>query len=203
MPTGKARRAPVPKSKTSAKKKPAKKAPAKKKPAKKKPAAPAKRRRRGPRYWLMKTEPHVYSIDDLARAGVGVWEGVRNYTARNHLRAMQEGDLALFYHSSTEPPGVAGIARVAREAYPDPFQFDPASKYHDPKSPPDAPRWSAVDVAFVEKLPEVLTLAAVKAEKALRRMEVVKQGTRLSVQPVSKAHFERILAMANATTRIA
>ncbi len=150
---------------------------------------------RARQHWLMKTEPDVYSIDDLERQGVGTWEGVRNYQARNFMRAMREGDLVLVYHSNADPSGVVGVARVAREAYPDPFQFDPKSEYYDPKSPKDEPRWSMVDVAFVEKLPNAVSLAAMKAEKALDGMEVVRKGSRLSVTPVTKEHFERVVRM--------
>lgn len=150
--------------------------------------------------WLMKSEPDVYSIDDLARERRGRWEGVRNYQARNHLRSMRVGDLALFYHSSTEPPGVAGLARVCREAYPDPTQFDPQSPYYDAKASPDAPRWSMVDVEFVEKFREFVPLAQLKAERALAGMRVVQRGMRLSVQPVEPAHFRRVLELARAKT---
>ena len=107
------------------------------------------------RYWLMKSEEDVYSIEDLERDGTTCWEGVRNYEARNLMRdGMKEGDLALFYHSNATPPGVAGIARITREAYPDHFAFDPKSNYFDAKSDPDAPRWLMVDVGFVERFPE-------------------------------------------------
>ncbi len=149
----------------------------------------------------MKTEPDVYSIDDLARQKVGGWEGVRNYQARNHMRDMRRGDLVIVYHSNSDPPGVAGVAEVHREAYPDPFQFDPKSEYYDPKSPPENPRWSSVDVAFVEKLPREVGLAELKAAPALEGMEVVRRGSRLSVQPVSAAHFRAVLKMAGAKTK--
>lgn len=150
------------------------------------------------RHWLMKTEPAVYSIDDLEREGVGTWEGVRNYQARNFMRAMREGELVLVYHSNARPSGVAGLARVAREAYPDPFQFDAHSDYYDPRSREDDPRWSAVDVAFVEKLPAFVSLSAMKAEADLGGMEVVRKGSRLSVHPVSAEHFARVLRLGRA-----
>lgn len=146
-------------------------------------------------YWLMKSEPETYSIDDLARDGRTHWDGVRNFKARNNMRAMRVGDEVLFYHSSASPPGVAGIARVCREAYPDPAQFDAKSKYHDAKSDRADPRWSMVDVEFVAKAPEVLGLPDIKAEKALAEMELVRYG-RLSVQSVTKAEFERVKNMA-------
>jgi predicted RNA-binding protein with PUA-like domain len=153
------------------------------------------------RYWLMKTEPDVYSIDDLAREEVGVWEGVRNYQARNSMREMRRGDLVLFYHSNAEPPGVVGVAEVHREAYPDPFQFDPKSKYFDPKSRQEEPRWSAVDLTLVEKFPRVVSLAELKATPALEGMEVVRKGSRLSVHPVSAAHFRAVLKMGGAKSK--
>jgi predicted RNA-binding protein with PUA-like domain len=154
-------------------------------------------------YWLMKSEPDVYSIDDLARERRGRWEGVRNYQARNHLRAMQRGELALFYHSSTTPPGVAGLLRISAEAHDDPTQFDATSPYHDPKATRDAPRWSLVDVEFVEKFRETVTLEQLKHDSALAGMLVTRRGMRLSVQPVEPAHFRRVLELAGARTRMA
>jgi predicted RNA-binding protein with PUA-like domain len=153
-------------------------------------------------YWLMKTEPDVYSIDDLARQERSPWEGVRNYQARNHMRAMAMGDLALFYHSSTEPPGVVGVARVCREAYPDETQFDPKSPYYDVKSSKDAPRWDRVDVELVEKLPQIVTLAQLKEDPACHGMLVIKRGMRLSVQPVDKEHFRHVLGLGHAKTKL-
>lgn len=152
-------------------------------------------------YWLMKSEPDVYSIDDLARERRGRWEGVRNYQARNHLRAMQVGDLGLFYHSSTTPPGVAGLLRISGAADEDPTQFDAGSPYHDPKSTRAAPRWSLVDVEFVEKFPTLVTLEQLKRDPALAGMLVTRRGMRLSVQPVEDAHFRRVLQLAGAKTR--
>ena len=160
-------------------------------------------KKRPAQYWLMKSEPDVYSIDDLAREGVGTWEGVRSYQARNHMRAMQRGDLALFYHSSTNPPGVVGLMRIARVAYPDPTQFDADSPYFDAKSPPTAPRWDRVDVAFVEKLARPVTLETLKADPAFAEMLVIRRGMRLSVQPVAAAHFARVLKLAGARTKVA
>ena len=146
-------------------------------------------------YWLMKSEPDTYSIDDLARDGRTHWDGVRNYKARNNMRAMKLGDEVLFYHSNASPPGVVGIARVCREAYPDPAQFDEKSKYHDAKSTRDEPRWDMVDVEFVAKAKDVVGLPEIKAEKALADMELVRYG-RLSVQSVKQAEFERVKRMA-------
>ncbi|MFW5876801.1 MAG: EVE domain-containing protein [Myxococcota bacterium] len=155
------------------------------------------------RYWLLKSEPNVYSIDDLQRDGRAEWEGVRNYQARNFLRdEMHEGDLVLFYHSNAKPPGVAGVARVCREGYPDATQFDPRSGYHDPKSKREAPRWYRVDVEFVEKFDAMVPLDALKRDPALEGMKVIQKGQRLSVQPVDAKHFRRVLKMAGATTRI-
>jgi predicted RNA-binding protein with PUA-like domain len=139
----------------------------------------------------MKSEPDVYSIDDLARDGRTCWSGVRNYVARNFMRdEMKPGDLVLFYHSNADPKGVAGVAKVASAAYPDDTQFDPKSEYFDEKATRDAPRWFLVDVEFVEKFPEVVELATIKGAKVLRGMMVTKRGARLSVQPVAKEHFE-------------
>jgi predicted RNA-binding protein with PUA-like domain len=149
------------------------------------------------RHWLMKSEPSAFSIDDLARAGRTGWEGVRNYQARNLLRdELKAGDEVLFYHSSADPAGVAGIAKIVRSAYPDPTQFDRKSEYHDPGSPKDAPRWLAVEVAFVRKFVRVVTLGELKANPALAEMLVTKKGSRLSVQPVTPAEFAAVLAMA-------
>jgi predicted RNA-binding protein with PUA-like domain len=145
--------------------------------------------------WLMKSEPDVYSVDDLKKKGKGTWEGVRNYQARNHMRAMKEGELALFYHSSTEPPGVVGVMKIIREAYPDPFQHDKKSEYFDPKSKKEDPRWSAVDVGFVEKWKTQVTLEMLRADPELEGLIVLQRGSRLSVTPVSDEHFARILAL--------
>jgi predicted RNA-binding protein with PUA-like domain len=158
--------------------------------------------KRAPQFWLMKSEPDVYSIDDLERDGTEPWEGVRNYQARNFMREMLVGDWVLFYHSNAKPPGVAGLARVCREAYPDPTQFDRKSQYFDPKSSKDAPRWSRVDVAFVEKFPAFLSLQTLKDNKRLQGMRVTQKGQRLSVQPVEKAHFDAVLKLAKAKTSV-
>ncbi len=153
-------------------------------------------------YWLLKSEPDVYSIDTLAKQKRGTWEGVRNFQARNHLRAMKKGDLGFFYHSSCEPPGIAGLLRVHREAYPDPTQFDPRSEYHDAKSKPGDPRWSMVEVDFVEKFRTFVPLQQLKEDPELEGMLVVRRGQRLSVQPVAREHFEHILALAGAKTKL-
>jgi predicted RNA-binding protein with PUA-like domain len=167
------------------------------------PSRPMARRSR--QYWLMKSEPDVFSIDDLERKGREAWDGVRNFQARNFMRdQMAVGDLVLFYHSNATPPGVAGLARVASAAYPDPSAFDPDSKYYDPDSDPDAPRWWLVDVEFVEKFAEQVSLDALKAaaKKELAGMLVARRGQRLSVQPVEKDHFVWVLRMAKAKARV-
>jgi len=143
--------------------------------------------------WLFKTEPEAYSIDDLERDGAEHWEGIRNYQARNLIRdEIRKGDLVLFYHSSTNPAGVVGSARVCKAAYPDFTAWDPTSKYFDPKSDPENPRWFMVDVEFVERFPKLVTLEAMKADPALEGLMVAKRGVRLSIQPVSPEHFSRV-----------
>ena len=142
------------------------------------------------RYWLMKTEPGTYSIADLERDGVTGWEGVRNYQARNFMRdTMQPGDGVLFYHSNADPPGVAGLARIARSGYPDPTALDPDSKYFDPKASEDDPRWYRVDVEFVARFPEVVPLATLRSTPGLEAMLVINKS-RLSVQPVTPGEWE-------------
>lgn len=150
-------------------------------------------------YWLMKSEPDVFSIDDLAARPKQrePWDGVRNYQARNFMRdSMKQGDPILFYHSSCAEPGVAGLARVVREAYPDTTALDPQSPYYDPKSSPDAPRWVRVDVEFMRKFKRVVTLAELKQNPRFDGMVLLKRGNRLSIMPVDKAHFDAIAAMA-------
>jgi len=144
------------------------------------------------RYWLMKSEPSVYSIENLRSDGTTCWDSIRNYQARNNMRAMSVGDEVLFYHSQAIPPGVAGIARVVREAYPDHTQFDREHEYFDPGSDEDDPRWWMVDVEFVRAFDEVLPLNEVKEDSALADMVLVR-NSRLSVQPVKAEEFRRIL----------
>ncbi len=148
-------------------------------------------------YWLMKFEPDVYSIDDLAKEGSAYWEGVRNYSARNNMQKMKVGDLVLFYHSNASPSGVAGIAQVAKEAYPDRFQWEKGHKYFDARSKKDNPRWYMVDVAFVEKFPEIVPLATIRETEGLEDMVLVKRS-RLSVQPVTREEFGIIKKMGKA-----
>lgn len=147
------------------------------------------------RYWLMKSEPDAYSIDDLKADGRTAWTGIRNYQARNIMRdEMSKGDLILFYHSNAKPPGVAGIARVASEPYPDPTALDPSSPYFDERSSAEDPRWFLVDVEFVEKLPREVSLSSIKEEPRLREMVLTKRS-RLSVQPVRPGEFEVVREM--------
>lgn len=154
------------------------------------------------RYWLLKSEPGTYSIDHLERDGATSWEGVRNYQARNSLRDdARVGDLVLFYHSNTEPIGVAGVAKVVRAGYPDPFQFDVKNKYFDPKSKPENPTWITIDVGFVEKFAEVVPLATLKTMPGLEKMVVTQRGSRLSVQPVTKDEFEIVRKLGKARKR--
>jgi predicted RNA-binding protein with PUA-like domain len=142
-------------------------------------------------YWLLKTEPETYSIEDLRREGRAIWDGVRNYQARNYLLRMEEGDLCFIYHSSTNPPGIAGLARVVRTRIPDPTQFDPGSPYFDPRATPEQPRWYTVEVAFLEAWP----LIPLKELKALFPPDhpLVKRGNRLSVMPVPPEVAERLI----------
>jgi predicted RNA-binding protein with PUA-like domain len=148
-------------------------------------------------YWLMKSEPKEFSIDDLRRKKRSFWDGIRNYQVRNMLRDdFKMGDRALFYHSNLgEYIGVVGVMEVVKEAYPDHTQFEPTSKYYDAKSTIDNPRWLGVEVQFIEKLPNLVPLAALKAEKSLSELPVVKKGNRLSVVRLTKAQFEMIVKM--------
>lgn len=150
------------------------------------------------RYWLMKSEPDVYSIHDLERDQVTSWSGVRNYQARNFMRDdMKIDDLVLFYHSNAEPPGVAGIARVVRPVHPDLTALDPKSPYYDPKATSENPIWQMVDVGFVSAFKRVVSLDELRAEPTLAGMLVLKRGMRLSVLPVEAGHFKRIETMAS------
>jgi len=150
------------------------------------------------KYWLMKTEPGCFSIDDLAAAPkqTSSWDGVRNFQARNFMRDdMSVGDLILFYHS-VKNPGVVGIARVARESYPDHTAWNPAEQHFDPRSTPEKPLWFMVDVQFVEKFPQPIPLASLRGVKGLESMELLKKGSRLSVMPVTDEEFKIISRIA-------
>ncbi|MFS8819989.1 EVE domain-containing protein [Synechococcus sp. W60.1] len=148
-------------------------------------------------YWLMKSEPSVYSIWDLQREGQTLWDGVRNYQARNYLKAMQPGDRAFFYHSNANPPGIAGLMEIVETQVVDPSQFDPTSPYYDPKSTPAAPRWYTVRVQFVAAFERLIPLAQLRATFTPAELEVVRRGTRLSVIPVAAEVAERLLSLAN------
>ena len=144
-------------------------------------------------YWLMKSEPEVFSIDDLERVGTSPWEGVRNYQARNFMRdGMRPGDQAFLYHSSCAVPGIAGVMEICRAAYPDPTQFDRRSPYFDAGSPRDAPRWLRVDVRFARRLPQLITLERLRTVSALVELALLRRGNRLSVMPVSTAEWRAI-----------
>ncbi len=147
------------------------------------------------RHWLLKSEPDVFSFDDLKKRPKKTepWNGVRNYQARNFMRdGMEVGDLGLFYHSNAAVPGIAGLVRISRTAYPDPTQFDPSSEYHDPKSDPEAPRWLMVDVTWAADFPSYVSLDAMKQDPALEGMLILRRGNRLSITPVEASHFEHI-----------
>ncbi len=148
-------------------------------------------------YWLMKSEPNVFSIDDLKKTQdqTECWDGVRNYQARNFMRDhMRIGDLAVFYHSNANPPGGAGVMKIVGEAYPDHTQWEKASKYYDPKSSRKSPRWFMVDVAFVKKFTQFVSLAAIKEHPSLQELPLVKKGNRLSIMPLKKKHFDIIIS---------
>jgi predicted RNA-binding protein with PUA-like domain len=145
-------------------------------------------------YWLLKSEPSVYTITDLQRDGSTCWEGVRNYSARNNMCRMTVGDRALFYHSNANPPGVAGVCRIKRESYPDRYAWNEKSKYYDEKSSKDSPRWFMVDVEFLEAFDRLVSLEEIKSTRSFEHMVLVKRG-RLSVQPVKKSEFDAIVRM--------
>lgn len=151
-------------------------------------------------HWLMKSEPDVFSIDHLAKRSRqrGPWDGVRNYQARNFLRAMAVGDLAFFYHSSCAVPGIHGVMRIVRAAYPDATQFDPESEYFDPKSDPVAPRWSMVDVALEQRFDEPITLDALRTVPQCSEMLVLRRGNRLSITPVTAREWRTVMSRAGA-----
>lgn len=147
-------------------------------------------------WWLAKSEPEVYSLEDLKREGTTLWSGVRNYQARNYLRSMQVGEKVFFYNSNANPAGIAGIAEVCSLAEPDPTQFDPFSEYFDPRATPDKPRWFCPRVSFVEAFREVLPRKELIDIPELDGLELLKPRSRLSVQPVSEEHFRFLYRMA-------
>lgn len=152
----------------------------------------------GRRYWLMKSEPRVFSIEDLAQAPgqTTCWDGVRNYQARNFMRTMAVGDLVLFYHSNAEPPAVVGMAEVVRTAYPDETQFDKTHHHYDPASPRSAPRWDMVDIRYRQTFKASLPLDQLRQEPRLKDMVLLRKGSRLSVQPVTEAEWAVVLKLA-------
>ena len=146
-------------------------------------------------YWLMKSEPDVYGIEDLKAEGETIWDGIRNYQARNLMRDMQIGDLAFFYHSNTKPPGIAGLMKVTKLGIVDPTQFDSTNKYYDAKSTPEKPRWDTVALEYVETFPNYLPLATLREEFETDDLLILRRGNRLSITPVDEAVAERILKM--------
>jgi len=144
----------------------------------------------------MKSEPDTYGIDDLKKEGTGMWEGCRNYQVRLYLRdQMKPGDKALFYHSNAKPVGIAGTMEIVGETYPDPTQFDPKSKYFDPKSPKDNPRWFVRDVKFERKFKRIVTLSEIKEHPILKGMMVAKKGLMFSITPVTKEEWDAVMAL--------
>ena len=153
-----------------------------------------------PAYWLLKSEPSAFSIEDLARSPkrTTCWEGVRNYQARNFLRAMAVGDLVFFYHSNAEPPAIVGIVEVVKAAYPDSYAWQPESRYFDQKSSKESPRWVMVDVRLNEVLRTPISLESLRGVKGLEKMELLRRGSRLSVQPVRASEWKIILRLSGA-----
>jgi predicted RNA-binding protein with PUA-like domain len=150
------------------------------------------------RYWLLKSEPTSFSIDDLAKAPkkTTFWDGVRNYLARNFMREMETGDQVFFYHSSVEPPSIVGLAEVVKKAYPDHTALDPNDHHYDPKATPDKPIWEMVDIKLVRKFDPPVSLAELREVAALQKMELLRQGSRLSVQPVTASEWKAVEKLA-------
>ncbi|MDX9739619.1 MAG: EVE domain-containing protein [Gammaproteobacteria bacterium] len=153
-------------------------------------------------YWLLKSEPSTFSIDDLMNRPDRRehWDGVRNYQARNHLRAMRSGDLAFFYHSSCAQPGIVGTMRIVREAYPDPSALDPASPYHDPRASADDPRWFMVDVEYQQRIDPPIGLNELRSHPELEGLIILRRGNRLSVTPIEAEEWRFILSLASRRT---
>ena len=151
-------------------------------------------------YSLMKSEPSAFSIQDLqkVRGQTTCWDGVRNFQARNFMRAMKKGDQVLFYHSNAEPPAAVGVAEVVKEAYPDHSAFDPKDRHYDPKSTPDKPLWDMVDIRLVRIFPSPVPLDRLRNEPGLKKMELLRKGSRLSVQPVRPDEWKIVLKLAEA-----
>jgi predicted RNA-binding protein with PUA-like domain len=150
------------------------------------------------KYWLMKSEPETFSLEQLRRDKTTLWTGVRNYQARNFMKEMSVGDEVLFYHSNAEPSGVAGLARVSKTAVPDPTQFDKKSEYYDPKASPEKPIWFCVEIKYIKSFQRLLSLADLREEKSVSTMLVLKKGQRLSVQPVTEKEFAAVQKMGEA-----
>ena len=146
-------------------------------------------------YWLMKSEPDVYGIDHLQQDGTTLWDGIRNYQARNFMRSMALGDQAFFYHSNAKPPGIVGMMEVVETGITDPSQFDPANKYFDPKSKPEAPRWDCVRLRYLGRFTQLLSLDALREQFSVEELPVVRNGNRLSILPVPEASAARLLEM--------
>ena len=147
-------------------------------------------------YWLMKSEPDVYGFDDLRKEKTDHWDGIRNYQARNFMRdQMKKGDLVFFYHSNCEEPGIAGIMKIQKEAYPDFTAFDPKQKYYDPKGDVSNPRWYMVDVQYVRRLKRFISLQELKQHKPLQNMRLLQRGNRLSILPIQKKEWDYILKL--------
>ncbi len=147
-------------------------------------------------YWLLKSEPNNYSIDDLKRDKIAAWSGVRNYQARNFMtQSMSVGDFGLFYHSNAEPSGVTGICKIHSKAHTDLTAFDRKSQYFEPRATKEKPVWACVDVKFEEKFSRLISLAEIRSNRALAKMELLKKGSRLSIQPVTETEFNEILKM--------
>jgi predicted RNA-binding protein with PUA-like domain len=146
-------------------------------------------------FWLVKSEPDVYGIEDMRREGIGIWDGVRNYQARNFLKAMRPGDRAFFYHSNAKPPGIAGLVEVVESMVVDPTQFDRQSDYYDPKSPPDNPRWHTVKFQFVEALPALIELSTLREKFTGEELLLVQRASRLSVIPIAPEIANRLFKL--------
>ena len=148
-----------------------------------------------PRHWLMKSEPEVYGIDRLATEGTTLWDGIRNYQARNFMRSMEVGDLAFFYHSNANPPGIVGLMEVIETGLTDPSQFDPSSLYFDPASKPEAPRWNCVRLRYRQTFSRLLSLEELRQEFSPEELAVVRRGNRLSILPVEPEAARRLYSL--------
>jgi len=150
-------------------------------------------------WWLMKSEPDVYGIQHLQAEGSTLWDGIRNYQARNFMRAMQIGDRAFFYHSNVNPPGIVGLMEVIETGVVDPSQFDPSSRYFDPAAKAEAPRWDCVRLAYRRSFPELLSLDVLREQFSVEELAVVRRGNRLSILPVSEACAAKIFGLLGVT----